>query len=177
MVKSNSFTNQYGHHLWVIGLLIWATSMFAAYATFGHRRPINAVVLIGAALVINMSLTVNNQLGYLVLYSLAALFLLIRFHALDEQAEWLRRRIGDPAAISGIYLRGGTAFIALAVVGSLVLTKAAASDPLAGAWDGVSDHVVQVSQGLAKYLPIGPNAKTLGSRVRRRLADPRVLDQ
>ena len=52
-----------GHHLWVIGLLVWATSMFAAYATFGHRRPLNAVVLIGAALVINMALTTNDQLG------------------------------------------------------------------------------------------------------------------
>ena len=60
-----------------------------------------------------MSLTVNDQLGYLVMYSVASLFLLIRFHALEEQAEWLRRRIGDPAAISGIYLRGGSVFIVL----------------------------------------------------------------
>ena len=64
-----------------------------------------------SALVINMSLTTNDQLGYLVLYSVAAMLLLIRFHALDEQAEWLRRRIGDPTAISGIYLRGGSVFI------------------------------------------------------------------
>src|SRR4029077_565901 len=106
--EGSAFTNQYGHHLWVIGLVVWATSMFASYATFGHRRPLNAVVLIGAALVINMALTTNDQLGYLVMYSLAALFLLIRFHALDEQSEWLRRRIGDPSAISGIYLRGGS---------------------------------------------------------------------
>ncbi len=163
IVETNQFTSQYGHHLWVIGLLVWATSMFAAYATFGHRRPLNAVVVIGVALVVNMALTVNEQLGYLVLYSVASMFLLIRFHALDEQGEWLRRRIGDPAAISGIYLRGGSVFIVLAVVGSVLLTKTAASDPLAGAWDGMSDRVIQVSQSLAKYLPVGPNARTLGS--------------
>ncbi len=163
VLAGNSFTNQYGHHLWVIGLLVFATSLFAAYATFGHRRPLNAVVIIGVSLVINMSLTTNDQLGYMVLYSAAAMFLLIRFHALDEQAEWFRRRIGDPAAISGIYLRGGSMFIVLAVVGSLLLTTAAASAPLAGAWDGVSDNVVEVSRSLAKFLPGGVNSRNLGS--------------
>ena len=161
--QGSPFTNEYGHHLWVIGLLVWATSMFAAYATFGHRRPLNAVVLIGTALVINMALTTNDQLGYMVLYSVAALVLLIRFHALDEQAEWLRRRIGDPTAISGIYLRGGTVFIVLAVVGSFLLTTAASSAPLAGAWDGVSNNVVEVSRSLAKFLPGGANTRNLGN--------------
>ena len=163
VLENSSFTNEYGHHLWVIGLLVWATSMFASYATFGHRRPLNAVVLVGAALVVNMALTTNDQLGYMVLYSLAAMFLLIRFHALDEQAEWLRRRIGDPSAISGIYLRGGSIFVGLAVAGSLLLTTAAASDPLAGAWDGVSDRVVDVSRSLAKYLPGGANSRNLSN--------------
>lgn len=101
--------------------------MFASYAAFGHRRPVAGVVLIGALLVVNMSLTVRDQLPYLVAYSLAALFLLIRFHIVDERSDWLRRRIGDPSAMSGLYLRGGSVFIGLAVIGSLVLTNVAAS--------------------------------------------------
>ena len=52
---------------------------------------------------------------------------------LEEQAEWLRRRIGDPASISGVYLRGGTLFITVAIGGSLLLTNVASSDPLRGA--------------------------------------------
>jgi len=156
----HAFTQEYGHHLLVIGLVIWATSMFAAYAAFGHRRPINAVVMVGVVLVINMSLTPSNQLGYMVVYSLASLVLLIRFHALDEQSEWLRRRIGDPTAISSIYLRGGSAFIALAVVGSMVLTLSATSAPLAGAWDGVSSNVIDMTRSFAKFLPGGPNNRS-----------------
>ena len=35
----------------------------------------------------------------------------IRAHVFDEQSEWLRRRIGDPASISSVYLRGGSIFI------------------------------------------------------------------
>jgi transglutaminase-like putative cysteine protease len=163
VILEQAFTQEFGHHLLVIGLIVWGTSMFAAYATFGHRRPLSAVVLIGVVLVINMSLTINDQLGYLIIYSLAALFLLIRFHAMEEQAEWLRRHIGDPAAISGRYLRGGSVFIAIAVVGSLLLTRTASSDPLAGAWDGVSAGVVDWSRSIAKFLPGGPNTKNLGA--------------
>jgi hypothetical protein len=109
------FTPAYGHHLLVLGLITWGTAQFASYATFGHRRPINAVVVIGLLLIANMSLTVRGQLTYMVIFSIASLFLLVRFHTLDEQADWLRRRIGDPTAISALYLRGGTVFIIAAI--------------------------------------------------------------
>ena len=54
--------------------------------------------------------------AYLIMYSLAALFLLIRFHAFDERTLWMRHRIGDAAALGGLYLRGGTVFVASAIV-------------------------------------------------------------
>ena len=44
-----------------------------------------------------------------------SLFLLIGSHVFDEQSDWIRRRIGDPATISSVYLRGGTVFIVVAV--------------------------------------------------------------
>ncbi len=132
-------TIEYLHFIYAFGLLVWATSMFASYAVFGHRRPMNAVIVVGVVLVANMALTLNDQLWFLVLYSLASLFLLIRSHVFDEQSEWLRRRIGDPSSISSVYLRGGTIFIGVAVAGSVLLTQTAASAPLAGAFDGVQD--------------------------------------
>ena len=48
---------QTGHHLLVLGLLVWATGQFAASAVFRHRRPLSAVVVIGAVLIGNMSAT------------------------------------------------------------------------------------------------------------------------
>jgi transglutaminase-like putative cysteine protease len=109
-----------------------------------------------------MSLTVRGQLTFLVIFSIAALFLLVRFHTLDEQADWLRRRIGDPTAISALYLRGGTVFIIAAITGSLLLTTAAASAPLADAWTGVSARVVEWGQFMQRFLPVSPNGKGLG---------------
>ena len=102
------FTTEIGHFLLVLGLIAWGTGQFAAYATFHHRRPLNAVLIVGLGLVANMSLTLRDQLPYLVIYSLSALFLLIRFHAFDERTLWIRHRIGDAAALGGLYLRGGT---------------------------------------------------------------------
>jgi transglutaminase-like putative cysteine protease len=155
-------TIEYLHFIYAFGLLVWATSMFASYAVFGHRRPMNAVIAVGVVLVANMSLTLNDELWFLVLYSLASLFLLIRSHVFDEQSEWLRRRIGDPTSISSVYLRGGTIFIGVAVAGSVLLTQTAASAPLAGAFDGVQDGLIDISRAMAPFLPTGGQTRAIG---------------
>ena len=161
-LRNQSVTQEYGHFLLTLGLFTWATAMYAGYTTFGHRRPLNAIVLVGIVLVANMGFTYQNQLMLLVLFSLAALFLLIRFHAFDEESEWLRRRIGDPSAVSQLYLRGGSVFIAIAVVGSLFLTNTASSSPLAGAVRGVGDQLVVLSRDFQRFLPTGGANRPLG---------------
>jgi len=161
-ILNRSVTQQYGHFLLVLGLFTWASAMYASFTVFGHRRPLNAIILVGLILVANMAFTVRDQLTYLVIFSLAALFLLIRFRVLDEQAEWIRRRIGDPSSISSVYLRGGTVFIAFAVVGSLVLTQTASSAPLASAWRGIGDRVIEWGRDLQRYLPTGGSNRAFG---------------
>ncbi|MEA2653586.1 MAG: hypothetical protein QOI37_813 [Chloroflexota bacterium] len=157
-----STTPQFLHYMLSFGLLVWATSMFASYAVFGHRRPLSGVVVVGVILVVDMSLTSNDELPVLVLFSLASLFLLIRAHVFDEQTEWVRRRIGDPASISSVYLRGGTAFIAAAVAAAFLLTQTAASAPLAGAWDGVQAGLIDISRSVQRFLPTGGSNRAIG---------------
>ncbi len=161
-IRGSSSTTQYLHYMLVLGMVVWATSMFASYATFGRRRPLNAVIIVGVVLVGNMSMTYIDQLPYLILYSLASLFLLIRAHVFDEQSEWVRRRIGDPASISAVYLRGGTMFIVIAVVGSYLLTQAASSKPLAGMWDDVGQNLVSMSRAFTRFLPTGGANRAFG---------------
>lgn len=154
-VRGQTITHEYGHFLLVLGLVVWATSQFAAFATFRHRRPLGAIVVLGIALVANMSLTPpqRDQFGFLVLFTVAALLLLVRLHAVDEQASWVRRRIGDPIAVSSMYLRGGTAFVVASVLGALVLTGTASSAPLAGAWSGIDSWLADAGRGLQRYFP------------------------
>ena len=152
-------TREYGHFLLTIGLLVWSVGQFAGYAVFGHRRPLDAVIVVGLVLLSSISLTANDQLGFLVVFSIAALALLARSHAFDEQSAWVRRRIGDASTVRSLYLRGGSAFIVLAVAGSLVLTATASSAPLQGRMTEVSERLYDMSQWLQRILPIGGNPR------------------
>ncbi len=163
VVANLSVTREYGHYLWVLGLLVWGTAMFASSVTFQQRRPLNGIVIIGLVLLINMALTVRDQLGYLVVFTVASLILLVRYHVLDEQAEWVRRRIGDPSAISGLYQRGGTVFIVTAVAGSLLLTGIARSAPLESAWSGFGSTFVEMTRSIQRLLPQGGSSRSFGS--------------
>jgi len=162
-VYQKSLTQEYGHYMLVLGLVVWGTGQFAGYATFGHRRPLGAVFVTGLVLLTNMAITNNDQLALLVLYSLAALLLLVRLHADEERLSWIHRRIGDPAAVTGLYLRGGSAFVAIAVVGALVLTTTAASAPLASAFTGLDQQLVDIGQQFERFLPVGgPGTRIAG---------------
>jgi transglutaminase-like putative cysteine protease len=163
VVNSLQATRQTGHYLLVFGLLVWGTAQFASFALYRHRRPLSAVVVIGAFLVGNMAATIDDQLEHLILFSVASLFLLIRLHALDEESAWLRRRIGDPSTVSSLYLRGGTVFIIVAVIGSLALTATARSNPLAGAWEDVKPWLLDVSTAIQRFLPAGVESRGIGA--------------
>ena len=161
-IEGKSLTSQTGHYYIAFGAVAWATGQFAAYAVFGHRRALDAVIVAGLAILANMALTTNDQLGLMVLFSLAALGVLARSHAFDERVTWLRRRIGDPAVVSGLYLRGGSIFIAGAILGSLLLTATASSAPLQGLWRSVPGALVEVAQWLQRYVPLGGASRNPG---------------
>jgi transglutaminase-like putative cysteine protease len=161
-VRGLPVTRETGHYLLVLGMLCWANGQFAASSVFRHGRPIGPIIVLGTVLVANMSATVHDQIWFLVLFSMAALFLLTRLHALDERATWIRRRIGDPTTVGSLYLRGGTVFILAAIFGSLTLTATARSAPLAGFWDDARPALVEVSQWLQRIIPAAPDARSVG---------------
>jgi transglutaminase-like putative cysteine protease len=157
------FTSQFGHYHMVFGALVWAAGQLAATAVFARRRPLDAVVVIGLLLLANMSITERDQLQFLVIFSIAALVLLIRTHTFDEQVTWMRRRIGDPQAISALYLRGGGIFVAGAVLGALFLTATASSSPLQGWWAGMPQRLQGLSDWIQKFAPTGGDPRGLGT--------------
>jgi transglutaminase-like putative cysteine protease len=162
-VRNRTVTQQFGHYLLVLGILTWATAQFASYAALGHRRPLGAVFVTGLVLLTNMAITVNDQLQFLVIFSFAALLLLVRLHADEERLSWLHRRIGDPAAVTSLYLRGGATLVAVAIVGALALTTTASSAPLAAAFSDVDNKLVDFGQQIQRYLPFGgPGTKLSG---------------
>lgn len=159
---SRPFTSQFGHYHIVFGAIVWGAGMLASGAVFARRRPLDAVVVVGLLLLANMAITSNEQLQYLIVFSVAALVLLVRAHTFDEQVTWVRRRIGDPQAVSGLYLRGGGSFIAVAVIAALFLTATASSAPLQGFWKDVPQRLAGLSEWIQRFAPTGGNARGLG---------------
>jgi transglutaminase-like putative cysteine protease len=160
VVEGLPFTSESAHYHLVLGGVVWGGGLLAGYAVFGHRRPIDAIVALGFALLVNMALTLHQQLYLLVIYSCAALLLLMRSHVFEEEVTWLRRRIGDPAAIGELYLRGGATFVGVAVAGSLLLTATASSAPLQGLWLDIPSRLSAASDWLQKFAP--PNGDIRG---------------
>lgn len=167
VVLGRGSTQQFGHFQLTLGLLLWATCMFAGYAAFGHRRAVPALLALAIPLIVSISLTRHGQLVYLVLGSLLGLLLLVRLHAFDERMDWMRRRIGDPGPIQALTDRGGTVFAAVAVAGALMLTSVAQSKPLEGLWVGAEPWLIDVGSTLQRYFgflssPRGPASVDFG---------------
>ncbi len=162
VVEGRPFTSQWGHYHLVFGALVWGAGQLAGFTVFGHRRPLDAVVVIGLAILANMALTGHDQLTLLVLFSAASLLLLIRTHVFEEELTWARRKIGDPATVGQLYLRGGAAFVTAAVLGAVLLTNTASSAPLQGVWADLPQHLQDVASWLQRFAPPGGDPRPLG---------------
>ncbi|MEZ0240259.1 MAG: DUF4129 domain-containing transglutaminase family protein [Chloroflexota bacterium] len=161
-ILGRPFTSEFAHYHMAFGAMVWAAGQFAGYAIFRHRRPFDAVVVSGLLLLADMALTRNDQLRLLIAFSLAALLLLIRLHAFDEQVIWARRQIGDPSTVASLHLRGGASFVAIAVLGALMLTATASSAPLRDLWSDLPSRLSGLEQILKRIIPAGGDPRGLG---------------
>lgn len=162
VVAGQPFTSQFGHYHMIFGGIVWAAGIVAATSVVVRHRPLDAVVVTGLLLLTNMALTAHDQLAILVAFSVAALTLLIRSHLLEEQLTWVRRRIGDPGSVTGLYVPGGATFVVAAVLGSLVLTNLASSAPLQGVWTDMPQRLNAITQFVQRFAPGGGDTRGIG---------------
>ena len=131
-----------------LGLILWITAFMAAYSLFRHHKVLDAILLLGAALIVNLSATLANLLGYLVLFMIAALLLWLRAALNGRQDAWHRRRVNENAEVPGAIMRSGIVFIGGSVIMAWILTSVAVAAPLTAVWnnldtvwDGVQDRL------------------------------------
>jgi len=154
-VASYGYPNELTPYAIGLGLLMWMTAFMAAYTLYRHHRVLDAIVLIGAPLIANMSATFIDLVGYLVLFVLAALLLWLRGSLVAREEGWRRRRVNENVEVPASIMRTGVAFIAVTIALSWVLTSIPTAAPLTGAWQnldtvwsGVRDRLDGVFGGL-----------------------------
>ena len=138
--------------LLIIGTIVWGVAYFAAFNLFRRGRAMPGVIAIGLALLINMSVTVRIQYIYLIVFAGAAMLLLVRMNLLAQHEGWRRRRIGDAPEASSLFMRGGSVFVALTLMGSIFLAATASSAPLANAWRNMDDQLLSIGAELNRFV-------------------------
>ncbi len=138
-----------------LGVLMWVTAFIAAYTIYRHHRVIDAILLVGALLVANMSATFADLFGYIVLFSLAALLLWLRTALISREESWRLRRVTEHVDVHSSMMRSGVTLIAGSIALAWILTTVAVAAPLTGvfnnldgAWNDVRDSVSGIFGGI-----------------------------
>ncbi|HEY8177879.1 MAG TPA: transglutaminaseTgpA domain-containing protein [Candidatus Limnocylindria bacterium] len=120
-----------------LGVLMWVTAFIAVYTMYRHHRVLDAILLVGALLIANMSSTLTDLFPYLVLFMLAALLLWLRAALIGREEGWQRRRVNENSEVPAAIMRSGLVFIAGSLVMASVLTTVAVAAPLTAVWNNL----------------------------------------
>ncbi|MGH2384283.1 MAG: transglutaminaseTgpA domain-containing protein, partial [Candidatus Limnocylindria bacterium] len=164
-VLETGYPSQLSPYAIGLGVLMWSTAFMAAYAVYRHNRVIDAILLLGAAMIVNLSATFTDLFGHLILFVIAALLLWLRAALVDRQDGWQRRRVNENLEVPAAIMRSGIVFAAASVLLAWVLTSVAVAAPLTSAWrsfDGVWTGVRDQFEGAFGALT-NPNSRITGS--------------
>ena len=148
-----------------LGVLMFATAFAAGYAVYRHHRVLDAILLLGAALIVNMSATFTDLFGHLLLFVIAALLLWLRAALVERQDGWQRRRVNENLEVPAAIMRTGIIFAAASVGLAWILTSVAVAAPLTNAWrsfDGVWTGVRDQFEGVFGTLT-NPESRITGN--------------
>jgi transglutaminase-like putative cysteine protease len=137
IVVDGGFAPQLSPYAVGLGVLMWVTAFIAAYALYRHHRVLDSILLVGVALIANMSATFTDLFLYLVLFSLAALLLWLRIALVNREESWRIRRLKENLDVRGQIMRSGVAFIAGSIALAWVLTTVAVAAPLTSVWSNL----------------------------------------
>jgi transglutaminase-like putative cysteine protease len=148
-----------------LGALLWATAFTAAYVVYRYHRVLDAILLLGAAMIANISGTYAELLGHLVLFVIAAVLLWLHASLTTRQDGWQRRRVNENVEVTAAIMRSGIVFAAASVLLAWTLTSVAVAAPLTGAWrslDGVWTDLRDQFEGVFGSLT-NPQSRITGS--------------
>jgi transglutaminase-like putative cysteine protease len=164
-VLDTGYPSEMSPYAFGLGVLLWATAFTAAYVVYRYHRVLDAILLLGAAMIANISAVFTNLIGHLVLFVVAALLLWLHASLTARQDGWQRRRVNENVEVTAAIMRTGIVFAAASVTLAWLLTSVAVAAPLTGAWrslDGVWTDLRDQLEGAFGSLT-NPQSRITGS--------------
>jgi transglutaminase-like putative cysteine protease len=125
--------------LFLLSLLLWIMAYFSAWAVFRWQRVWWAVIVCGVALMVNTTYAPVSISGYLIVFLLFSLLLVVRANIAFYEQEWRVARIAYSSELVLSFLRAGLTISLLAILLAWATPKALASRPLEQVWDKLAE--------------------------------------
>ncbi len=148
IVVDGGFAPQLSPYAIGLGVLMWVTGFIAAYTLYRHHRVLDSILLVGVALIANMSATFTDLVPYLVVFAIAALLLWLRIALVNREENWRIRRVNENLDVPAQIMRSGMTFIAGSIVLAWILTTVAVAAPLTSVWSNLDGIWTDVRSSL-----------------------------
>ncbi|MEO5952227.1 MAG: transglutaminaseTgpA domain-containing protein, partial [Chloroflexia bacterium] len=121
-----------------LAVVCWVLAYSSAYFVFKSRQLWWALVPNGIALLINLSYSLQNLNGYIIIFMFSALLLMIRFNLLMKEERWQRERVNYSPHLTWAFLWAGSALSIAVALAMWYVPATAANSMLNSVWSKVN---------------------------------------
>lgn len=121
-----------------LAVVAWVLAYSSAYFVFRTRQLWWALVPNGVALLINLSYSLVNLNGYIVVFMFSALLLMIRFNLLMKEERWQRERVNYSPGLTWAFLWAGSAVSIALALAMWYVPATAVNNTLSSAWEKIN---------------------------------------
>lgn len=132
-----------------LAVVCWVLAYSSAYFVFKSRQLWWALVPNGIALLINLSYSLQNLNGYIIIFMFSALLLMIRFNLLMKEERWQRERVNYSPHLTWAFLWAGSALSIAVALAMWYVPASAVNTPLNAVWEKVNKPWVDFQEWMA----------------------------
>ncbi|HET9495717.1 MAG TPA: transglutaminaseTgpA domain-containing protein [Chloroflexia bacterium] len=141
-----------------LAVVVWVLSYSSAYFVFRSRQLWWALVPNGVALLINLSYSLYNLNGYIIVFMFAALLLMIRFNLLMKEERWQRERVNYSPGLTWAFLWAGSAISIVLAMAMWYVPATAVNNTLNTMWAQVNKPWLDFQNRMAElWSPVNSN--------------------
>ncbi|MFN2227911.1 MAG: DUF4129 domain-containing transglutaminase family protein [Anaerolineae bacterium] len=123
----------------LLAFSLWIMAYFGGWAVFRWQRVWWAVIVAGAALLLNVNYAQEDLTLYIILFLLAGLLLVVRANVAIYEQEWRRLQVGYSSDMISSVLQAGLVVSVVAILVAWMAPSVLASRPLQPFWDKVAE--------------------------------------